>query len=394
MHGRYEKFAGHSLTVFAHLDAQAFGLFTLLIILSLQPIRDRHYEAFYFLHILLVPLTIIMSALHHPPVWWWCWAALALWTGERTWRGTRWLYMNGFVGSHVSSSHHLERHTSSAKELEMRRLEPHDGAVLNGDKQSRNSRSPLSTLVDDEHRTSVPSGLPRFTHHSDAASSDHFIIPPLKPASSYVPPSGYAHVELLAGRTIRLRLITPGYLTWAPGQNFLLCVPSVSKFLSHPFTSASVCDEQIAGDDGRMLVFLIRAKNGWTKDLWDAIVALTSGSRKHPQSESPPIDDLPAMGMLMRCWVDGPFGSTSRADWGMYSSVLIVAGGSGVSFGLSVLKYLSLCMSGREGRFLGGSGSRSGTRFQTQKVRFVWVVREFCTLRSMNFTFHSLTFHI
>ena len=77
---------------------QAFGCMTLLFLFSISPFRKRHYEAFWFLHVLLVPLTIVMAALHHPPVWWWCWAALALWIGERSYRLIWWLNTNGYLG--------------------------------------------------------------------------------------------------------------------------------------------------------------------------------------------------------------------------------------------------------------------------------------------------------
>ncbi|THH11576.1 hypothetical protein EW146_g7990 [Bondarzewia mesenterica] len=341
----------------------AFGLFTLLVILSLRPIRDRHYEAFYFLHILLVPLTIIMSALHHPPVWWWCWAALALWIGERTWRATKWLYTNGYVGSHVSSSQvpGRQKDWKRKQEWEMR---PMNSNVRGGRGKQRTSAPPVS---------------PRSNHHSGApsASSEQFLLPSTISTSIYVPPPGYAQAELLSGRTIRVRLVTPGYLTWAPGQNFLLCIPSVSKFLSHPFTCASVCDEQTATNEGRMIVFLIRAKNGWTKDLWDSVVALIASGRKHPRNESPLDHTFPPMGVLMRSWVDGPFGSSTRTNWNAFASVLIVAGGSGVSFCLSVLEYLCLCIAGRDGRFLGGVSGWGKSSTRTRRVRFVWIVREF-----------------
>ena len=82
-------------------------------------------------------------------------------------------------------------------------------------------------------------------------------------------------------------------------------------------------------------------------------------------------------------YVDGPFGSSSRARWGSHSTVLLVAGGSGVSFGISVLEYVCLCIAGRDGEQLGGRSSGWGRRgFLTTRVRFVWLVREFGGLHS------------
>ncbi|KAH9856964.1 hypothetical protein C2E23DRAFT_934159 [Lenzites betulinus] len=341
----------------------AFGCMTLLFALSIPIVRRAHYEAFYFLHILLVPLTLIMSALHHPPVWWWCWAALGLWFGERTWRFTWWLYTNGFLGSSTSSSRNTLRKKPSR---------------LGGNDQK----------IETPYRPNMsqPSG-PGMPRSGSTVGLMHY--PPIPPPdithgvrltlpTDYVPPPGFAHAELLPGRTVRLRIITPGYLAWAPGQHFLISVPSITRFTSHPFTAASICDEQTPGADGRVLVFLIRAKNGWTKDLWDAVALMTSRNEQFRRGESLPRCEMPFRGVLLRACVDGPYGSSVRAAWMDYPSVLIVAGGSGVSYALSILQFMTLCLAGRNGRFLGGkSGGYGQPGFKTTRVRFVWLVREF-----------------
>ncbi|KAI0065366.1 hypothetical protein BV25DRAFT_1776687, partial [Artomyces pyxidatus] len=355
----------------------AFGLLTMIILLSLRPIRDRFYESFYFLHLLLVPLMIIMSALHHPPLWWWCWAALGLWAGERIWRATRWMYINGVVGSSATPSKSIHGDSKRAWEMVSLKSPDTESALPN----ARQVRFATSSMPEDRHAPSYSVNTPHTPsspYHASvpSASSDHFLLP-VPSANPYVPPTGYAHAELLAGRTVRLRFAPPGFISWAPGQHFLLCVPSVSKILSHPFTCASICDEQTMGDEGRTIVLLIRAKNGWTKDLWDAIVTLIASGHKHPRNEVPAGTTLPPTGVLLRCWVDGPFGSSARVSWGSYSSVLIVSGGSGVTFGLSVLEYLCLCMAGRNGKFLGGKTGWGKPAFRTQRIRFVWVLREF-----------------
>ena len=82
---------------------QSFVLFTLLILLSLRPIRDKCYDRFCALHIILVPATIVTSARHHPPLWC-CWLALLLWAGERTWWAINWLSLIGFLRSRISIS--------------------------------------------------------------------------------------------------------------------------------------------------------------------------------------------------------------------------------------------------------------------------------------------------
>ncbi|KAI0273760.1 hypothetical protein BC834DRAFT_921742 [Gloeopeniophorella convolvens] len=353
----------------------AFGLLTLLTLLSLGPIRDKHYETFYALHILLVPATIVMSALHHPPLWWWCWVSLFLWVGERVWRATNWVYINGIFGTPVSVPLVAESNPqlpAPRQGWEMHPISPDLESATDHIKHSHASpATPRS-----------PNQVPRQSPYNSTtqfASSAQSLLP--SAPSTFSIPTGFAHAEVLAGRTIRIRLITPGQLSWAPGQHFLLCIPSVSALVSHPFTCASICDEQRPSEDGRTIMFLIRAKNGWTKDLWTTVVALLASGHRNPANEAPPGTLLPPTGVLLRAWVDGPFGSPARTNWGLYSSALIVSGGSGVSFGLAVLEYLCLCMAGRNGRFLGGNVGRSKAVFATRRVRFVWIVRDFAHMQ-------------
>lgn len=198
-------------------------------------------------------------------------------------------------------------------------------------------------------------------------------------AISYCPPTGYAHAEILSGATIRLTYITPGFLSWVPGQHFLINIPSVSRFTTHPFTAASICDEQAPNDSGRAIIFLIRSKKGWTFDLWDHVIGLSSRDEKLAPGEAPPKGTvMPNSGVLLRMYVDGPFGSSARARWGSHSTVLILVGGSGVSFGLSILEYVCLCLAGRDGRHLGGRPGGWGQKdYLTRRVRFVWLIREY-----------------
>lgn len=72
---------------------------------------------------------------------------------------------------------------------------------------------------------------PRFSSYADG----HLLAPAT--AIMYAPPPGFAHAELLSGATVRLTYITPGFLSWAPGQHFLINVPSVARLLTHPFTT-------------------------------------------------------------------------------------------------------------------------------------------------------------
>ncbi|KAF4608493.1 hypothetical protein EYR40_000838 [Pleurotus pulmonarius] len=272
-----------------------------------------------------------MAALHHPPVWWWCWGALGLWAGERIWRGIWWLYNNGFLGSSLGR-------TPQRTRLRASYLDAHDGG------RKRHIYPPLHS----------PYGI-------SATEDSPFLS--LEGVHSYTPPPGFAYAELLSGSTVRLTFLPPGPLSWAPGQHFLLTIPSISRLDTHPFTAASVCDEQASTSVGRVLVFYIRAKEGWTKDLWNQVFAMLSHGETHVTSEHVPFSEqVPSNGVLLRTLVDGPFGSSIRTRWNQYSTVLVVVGGSGVSFGVSVLQYLALCLAGRDGKYLGGHPGGWGSK--------------------------------
>lgn len=185
---------------------------TLLIVISSRFIRKAHYEIFYASHIILVPLTLIMSALHHPPVGFWCWLALGIWGAERTWRGTWWLQMNGFFGKEKTGTFVFQ---STPVDPETQSLRPW--------RQSTGSIYPPASAS--------PYLDSRFSSYADG----HLLAPAT--AIIYAPPPGFAHAELLSGATVRLTYITPGFLSWAPGQHFLINVPSVARLLTHPFTT-------------------------------------------------------------------------------------------------------------------------------------------------------------
>ncbi|KAH8116953.1 hypothetical protein DFH11DRAFT_1141658 [Phellopilus nigrolimitatus] len=542
----------------------AFGSLTLLMLTTLSAVRGPHYELFYAAHVLLTPAVLVFSALHHPPVWQWCWAALALWAGERAWRATWWVYVNGVCGigaprappssskgrdgtvvqpytysrpgEYAAARAPAQTHRPAARSKgsslctvatltdahayepaaqkgggscadeawEMRALRapaprraqpggPLDG--LGGEDQDRDSsslkdfrdhasvrsagsgysysselgyrasggssRAPTPGEVGEQARgqalhvltafSSQPPPVPPLPKHAQppayppaalahgsgfslsspgagpgprskaaslaaasmAAPPPHWQPQPgaMTAAPRYAPPPGFAHVTLLPGRTMRVRLVTPGYQTWAPGQHVLIGLPAVSRFATHPFSVASVCDEQAAPraeegggagyedgergggfaqvEAGRELVLIVRAKKGWTKRLWELVGALQARGAALPPGEALPAGCAPppagTPGIVCRALVDGPFGSAARTRWGRYASVLVVAGGSGVSFGLSVLEYVCLCLAGRDGRFLGGHPGGWGVGrpadWVCQRVRFVWLVREYAHIQ-------------
>jgi hypothetical protein len=332
----------------------AFAPFTVLMLSTFRFFRYNFYETFYAIHVILVPVTLYTAGMHHPSVGWWCWSALIIWVAERAWRAVFWFWVNGVFKRKMPNAPPREKAPSHSRQSSV--------SLKKGGVQLDS----VSEYPESEYDT------PLLRKHSRMPTRVESLM---SPPESYVPPPGYALAELMPGKTVRLTVLTPSCRPWAPGQHFILSIPSINKFTSHPFTVGSICDQQSSSPAGRLLIFFIRAKAGWTKTLWDNVVALSAREKFHCDGEEPPEGTyLPTRGVILRTFVEGPFGSVARTDWVEYSSVLLVGGGSGVSFALSVLVYLCLCLSGRASKFLGG---HSKPFSNVSRVRFVWLASEF-----------------
>ncbi|GJE84448.1 ferric reductase family protein [Phanerochaete sordida] len=150
-----------------------------------------------------------------------------------------------------------------------------------------------------------------------------------------------ATAELISADTVRLTLRR--CFKWKPGQHAYVILPTVSSLPTeaHPFTIASIPESLDAPDESkeRDVVFLIRAREGFTGRLRELAV---NGATT-----------VPAL-------VDGPYGCPP--DLTRFSTSILVAGGSGVSYTLPLL--LNLVRQAK----LGKSAVR--------RVVFVWSVRE------------------
>ena len=214
------------------------------MISSFRFFRYNFYETFYALHVFLVPLTLFTAGMHHPSVGWWCWSALVIWVAERAWRGTWWFWVNGIFKRKMPNAPPREKsfnHVSRKSSISTLGLKM---GAANLDSISEYSATEYEALLLRKH-SRVPTKVESL----------------MSPPDTYVPPPGYALAELMPGKTIRLTVLTPECRPWAPGQHFLLSIPSINKFTSHPFTVGSICDQESSNPAGRVLIF-IRAKAG------------------------------------------------------------------------------------------------------------------------------------
>ncbi|KAG5648690.1 hypothetical protein DXG03_000036 [Asterophora parasitica] len=154
------------------------------------------------------------------------------------------------------------------------------------------------------------------------------------------PEHSVATVELVADDTVRLTFRRR--FTWTPGQHAYVTIPSISNLPteSHPFSIASI-PEHRAGFDEEDVVFLIRGRAGFTQRL-----------RHHAIKNG--LGTVPAL-------LDGPYGYPP--DLRPFSTCILIAGGSGVSYTLPLLLNLI-----RE--------NVQGGKSVVRRVIFVWAVRD------------------
>ncbi|GAA93512.1 hypothetical protein E5Q_00153 [Mixia osmundae IAM 14324] len=364
-----------------------------MVVLSFNPLRSRFYELFYYSHVALSIAFLVGCLVHFETLQYWAIAALALWGGERATRGAIWCWING-LGKRSSK----EQTWSPARKdsdftvhsVEKQGRSPYQRHDMQQSHYALNEHADVPAPYAQKNLDSVyaygganmpstPNGarpgltpMHSVSHstfnlgHTLQSSTDSSLLP-VRPGPIR-PPPGYAYAQLLPGRTIRLTLRTPRKVSWAPGQNCLLTVPSIAFWQSHPYTMANAISSQNA--DQTDLIFLIRTRQGFTKDLWNSIVA------KRRQKEAQPGTYDLTQGVMIRAQVSNALGSASRARWADYSSAIIYCGGSGVSFGLSVLEHLCQQMALRDAAARRGAS----TNFKLERVRFVWILREYAHL--------------
>ncbi|KAF5175995.1 Ferric reduction oxidase 8 protein [Thalictrum thalictroides] len=123
---------------------------------------------------------------------------------------------------------------------------------------------------------------------------------------------------LLSSNAVELTLSKHPSLTYTPTSVIFLKVPSISKFQWHPFSitsSSSVDDEKVT--------VLVRSEGWWTNSLYNKILAAVDSGANQVK--------------CLLISVEGPYGPVST-EFLRYDSLLLVAGGIGLTPFLSILQ--------------------------------------------------------
>ena len=126
----------------------------------------------------------------------------------------------------------------------------------------------------------------------------------------------------LPGGMTRVDVWVPSSLSWTPGQHCYVRLPLLSPFDNHPFTIASASDTpklQLArtSDELKPMVFFVRTHGGFTKKL-----------RTYAEINTD---------VCTSAWLDGPYGGVSHVNAKRYDTMILIAGGSGITACLSWL---------------------------------------------------------
>jgi hypothetical protein len=286
-------------------------------------------------------------------------AAGGLWALERGYRLARFVHINGGSRGQTAAPAHSQYAHVATDEFGLQDITAGNsdfGLRSNSAYYDEGSLQPLGSY---EARYSDP-----------YAPSNSF---PSHPQAFTAPiiPIGYAHAQLLPSRTVRLTMRIPRPFRWAPGQSCLLYLPELSRFQSHPFTIVNNSNES-------EMVVLVKARKGLTRRLYDQVrnrsfSAIGLRAEKNQRMSLASMKNAGEAGMRVpplhvRVTVDGPFGSAAKVRWNDFSTIVIICGGSGVSFGAAICDYACQQL------------ANNARMSKIRRIRFCWVVREYAEI--------------
>lgn len=158
------------------------------------------------------------------------------------------------------------------------------------------------------------------------------------------PSSFPTRLSIVPGGVVRIDVHTPLDTTWKPGQHFYLRFPSLSPLDNHPFTIANIPSSLDKGETGVMqrATFFARPHSGFTRKI-------VSFARAN-------VDTNEAV------WLEGPYGGIPRDISRRCDSLILIAGGSGITACLPWLLHCTQAMAANQGAL--------------RRVKLIWIVRE------------------
>jgi hypothetical protein len=146
----------------------------------------------------------------------------------------------------------------------------------------------------------------------------------------------------------------------------------VSWWQTHPYTicsssSLSQFDASSQQSSGKEVVLLLRARQGFSKKFYESIMRAKAERFQTDDSAQP------TNGILMRCQISRPLGSSGRVGWDSLDSLVIVCGGSGISFGIAALEETCFKICTRSHV----KANKGVSKSNITRVRLVWIFREY-----------------
>jgi ferric-chelate reductase len=155
---------------------------------------------------------------------------------------------------------------------------------------------------------------------------------------------GRATLQALAGGATKVYIANPRVKNWTAGSHVLLAIPKFGLAQSHPATILS-SPQSHNGD----LVLILRTFTGFTRRM---SAAADSESSKDPEATSE---------KTYFALIEGPYPAASQTDFACYDVLFLLAGGTGVTFTLSVL--------------LGITSRAKKQKIPLRVIQFVWIVK-------------------
>ncbi|PYH89222.1 putative FRE ferric reductase-like transmembrane component [Aspergillus ellipticus CBS 707.79] len=160
---------------------------------------------------------------------------------------------------------------------------------------------------------------------------------------------GQATLESLGNRATKIHLTNSRLRNWTPGSHVLIAIPRFGIAQSHPATIISTPKSH-----GGELVLILKTCRGFTRRLAKAATV------SDPSSKSD-LENLPLRQSYLAL-IEGPYPPASQTDLACYDTLFLVAGGTGITFTMSVLLDIA---------------ARATTRkLPPRNIHFIWIVKD------------------